>query len=147
MSPPPAEFLFQKRRFPFPAFLSHLYVLPRLKYLLPPTFLPTYLPPLSNLSSSSNLTSPPFKRPYFLSFQDPTSPTLTQCSGSGIRCFLTPGSGIRIWNLGWKKIWIRNRDEHTRLFFLELRNNVFGLKILKFFDAIRDGKIRIRYPV
>jgi hypothetical protein len=48
-------------------------------------------------------------------------------------------------------------DEHPRSYFRELRL-IFGLKILKFFDAdpdpgsgilwswIRDGKIRIRNP-
>jgi hypothetical protein len=58
---------------------------------------------------------------------------------------------------------MRIRDEHPRLFFPELLETVFRVKILKFFDAdpdpgsgifstmdsrsaIRDGKIRIRDP-
>jgi hypothetical protein len=48
---------------------------------------------------------------------------LTQCcgSGSGIQSLFDPG--------------IRIRDEQPGSYFRELRNNFFGLKILKFFDA------------
>ncbi len=43
---------------------------------------------------------------------------------------------IRDPNPGWEKI--RIRDEHPGSYFRELRNNVLGLKILKFFDADPD---------
>ncbi len=51
----------------------------------------------------------------------------------GIRCFFDPR--IRDPDPGWKKVLIRIRDEHPRLFFRELRNSLWGLKILKFFDV------------
>jgi hypothetical protein len=51
--------------------------------------------------------------------------------GSG--AFLTTGSGIRIRDPGWKKI--RIWDEHH---FSGSLDTVFGLKILKFFDANPD---------
>jgi hypothetical protein len=44
---------------------------------------------------------------------------------------------------------IRIRDEHPRSYFLELRNHLSWVKILKFFDAdpgCRMEKIRIRDP-
>jgi hypothetical protein len=51
------------------------------------------------------------------------------------------GSGIRIQDPGWGKIWIR--DEHPRSFFKELRKS-----FLNYLMRIRilDGKIRIRDP-
>jgi hypothetical protein len=54
-----------------------------------------------------------------------------QCCGfgSGIRCFLIPGSGMG------KIFWIRIRHEHPRSFFRELGNSFYGLKIHKFFDG------------
>ncbi len=64
--------------------------------------------------------------------------------GSG--AFLTPGSGM-----GRKSAYGSGiRDKQPGSYFLELRNHLFGVKILKFFDAdpesgietfrIRDGK-------
>jgi hypothetical protein len=50
---------------------------------------------------------------------------------------------IRIRDPGWEKVSIRIRDEKPGSYFLELRNHFFaflGVKILKFFDGIRDGK-------
>jgi hypothetical protein len=58
-----------------------------------------------------------------------------QCPGSGIRClFLTPGSRIR----DGEKAKIRIRDEHPGSYFRELREQFFGLKILKFFYSDPD---------
>ncbi len=54
----------------------------------------------------------------------------------------------RVPDPGWvKKIRIRIRDEQPGSYFGELRNNFFGVKILKFFDADPGSgieKIRIR---
>jgi hypothetical protein len=48
---------------------------------------------------------------------------------------LTPGSG----DPGWvKKSRSGTRDEHPGSYFLELRNNFLGLKILKFLDTDPD---------
>jgi hypothetical protein len=49
-----------------------------------------------------------------------------------------PGSGMR------KKIWIRIRVEHPRYFFcfcFHVKEQLFGLKILKFFDADPESGI------
>jgi hypothetical protein len=61
--------------------------------------------------------------------------------GSGIRCLLTPGSGIR--DPGWVESQHPDpgseiRDDQPVSYFLEPRNHFFGflgVKILKFFDA------------
>jgi hypothetical protein len=45
---------------------------------------------------------------------------------------------------GWEKSGSGIRDEHPRSFFRELRNNFFGAKILKFFDADPDPGSWIR---
>jgi hypothetical protein len=50
-----------------------------------------------------------------------------------------PGSGAFcdpwIRNPGWVKSRIRIRDEQPGSYFLELRNNFFGVQILQFFDT------------
>jgi hypothetical protein len=48
---------------------------------------------------------------------------------------LGSGSGTRIRDLGWEKIWIRIRDEHPESYFRELKQQFFGVKQLKFFYA------------
>ncbi len=95
------------------------------------------------------------------------------CCGSGIRCLFDPESGMKnnqspyfkcLWGPGIdSKKWIPPaysssvpsphrlfKNSSSGLYFRELRNNYFGVKILKFFDAdpgwkkfgsgIRDGK-------
>jgi hypothetical protein len=57
---------------------------------------------------------------------------------SGIRCFFTPASGIRIRDPGWKKIWIRmNIPDHISYIF----ETIFLLKIVKFFDGDTESGI------
>jgi hypothetical protein len=59
-------------------------------------------------------------------------------SGCRIGCLFDPW----IRDPGWEKVSIRIRDEQPGSYFLELRNHFFfaflGVKILKFFDEIRD---------
>ncbi len=70
--------------------------------------------------------------------------------GSGIECFLTPGSGIRDGRKSASGAGIR--DEQPGSYFLELRNHFcafFGVKILKFFDEDPGSgmeTVRIRDP-
>jgi hypothetical protein len=64
-----------------------------------------------------------------------------QCcgSGSGILCLLTPESGMgRKLGSGSE---IRIRDKQPGSYFRELRNNFFGVKILKFSYADPGWKI------
>ncbi len=62
------------------------------------------------------------------------------CTKYGIDFNQCCGSRIRYWplDLGWLKNQVRIRDRHPESYFQELRNNYFGLKILKFFYAYPD---------
>jgi hypothetical protein len=66
-----------------------------------------------------------------------------QCcgSGSGIRCLLTPGSGI--WDPGWVKFKDPNPGSGSGMnnpdHIFESLETIFWVKIIKFFNA-RDGK-------
>jgi hypothetical protein len=70
----------------------------------------------------------------------------------GLGTFLTPGSGIRDGRKSASGSGIR--DEQPGSYFLKLRNHFFcffGVKILKFFDEVRDPAsgmetVRIRDP-
>jgi hypothetical protein len=63
--------------------------------------------------------------------------------GSG--AFLTPGSGMGRKSASGSGI----QDEQSGSYFLELRNQFFGVKILKFFDAYPGSgmeTVRFRVP-
>jgi hypothetical protein len=72
----------------------------------------------------------------------------TSVADPGSGAFLTPGSGIR--DPGW--VESQHPDPGSGIKFLELRNHffvIFGVKILKFFDADPGSgmeTVRIRDP-